>query len=274
MAETLATNSGCDEPLPPPRFRWPMRLLLSLVLFDMVFHSFASLTGYHLLLGELGLEHFPKALPSHAEIERLSSEETDNPSPVLRRFGESFAAVAAYLNPWPSETVRPHLQSWPDKGTYLLCWIASRLDFYESLIGTTQHWLMYSPSVVSEYTLPRMRLLFADGSTRDVRQAADPPDLTHYSHWFQEKTLDYEYRVLDRLDSRLGYCNLLAHQYRTSETGAPLTTIYLYAVTYRFPAPDEDAAAVLRAQNGPPGWDKTGPKFVYDVATRTCRQAP
>jgi len=55
---------------------------------------------------------------------------------------------------------------------------------------------------------------------------------------------------------------------RFHAAGAALETIYFYTIAYRYPGPDEDAFAVLKAQSGPPDWDKDGPIWRYEVASR------
>ena len=267
MAEVKSENQETATAVAgKPRFSWPMRLFLGFLIFDIVFHSLAALTPYRDWLDEMGLERFPKRLPTQAEIAKLASEpHGDDETPVTDRFLESLDSVWDYFKPWPSAKVRHKLKGWDDRGMYALSWLTSRLDFFESLAGVPQRWTMFSPNVSQAATVARVRLLFQDGSHADVRLTADPEDLTSYSHWFEEKVLDYELKVVGDYDSRLGYCNYLSHQHKHNACGSPLEKIYIYKVRYTYPAPDDDALAVLKAQNGPPDWDREGPFFVYEV---------
>jgi hypothetical protein len=257
----------------PPRFRWPMRIFLSFLIFDMVFHSLAVLTPYRdWLRDDFKLDRLPKRLPTLEEIGKLEEETGPaQPSSVSESILDSFDSVWEFLKPWPDRETRKKLTTWDNKGKFVLCWLTSRLDFLENVVGIPQRWTMFSPNAHKGATVARIRLQFEDGSLKDVRLHADPEDLTHYSHWFEEKILDYELKVHHDYDSRLGYCNYLKHQFKQNQRGSPLEKIYIYKIKYRYPDPDEDAAAVLCAQNGPPNWDRAGPDFVYDVASDRLR---
>jgi hypothetical protein len=279
MAQSTATFADEHISSPaPPRFRWPMRLFLSFVIFDMVFHSLASLTPYRDWLTEkeyFNLSRFPRRLPTLKEIGELE-EKADPDNTVSDRIWKSFDSVWEFFKPWPDRDTRKKLKTWEDKGKFALCWVTSRLDFFESLAGIPQRWTMFSPNAAKGATVARSLLLFRDGTVKEIRLTADPADLTHYSHWFQEKVLDYELKVANDWDSRYGYCNYLAHQYKENANRSPLEKIFIYKIYYYYPRqpvvrrlmpPDEKAADVLRAQNGPPNWDRDGPDFVYDVET-------
>lgn len=274
MTESSPTiPHGESPPLPPPRFRWPMRLFLGFLIFDMVFHSLAALTPYREWLeDDFRIARLPKRLPTLEEITELQAKASpSNPGPVSDRLLESFDSVWEFLKPWPDQDTRRKLKTWEDKGKFALTWVTSRLDFFESLAGTPQRWTMFSPNASRGATVARIRLLFQDGSRQDVRLTADPVDLTNYSHWFQEKVLDSELRIPSDWDSRFGYCNYLKHQFNQNAKGSPLEKIYIYKIKYRYPDPSEDAVEVLRSQNGPPNWDQDGPDFVYDVASNRMR---
>jgi hypothetical protein len=138
---------------------------------------------------------------------------------------------------------------------------------------------MFSPSVSKERWLARARLTYADGREEIVRQNADPVDLTCYSHWFQEKILDYELQVRAnrRASSSQGYCNLLAYRHKANAAGSSLVRISLYDVRIKYPAPDEDPWTVLRAQNDEKNLaaDQIGSVFyTFDVATRQGKKVP
>jgi hypothetical protein len=136
-------------------------------------------------------------------------------------------------------------------------------------VNIPQRWTMFSPNAARGATVARVRLVFQDGSREIVRLHADPEDLTNYSHWFQEKVLDYELKVAGKdWDSRFGFCNYLSHRHKANAKGSPLTKIYIYEIKYKYPDPGDDAHEVLAAQNGPPGWDRDGPNHEYDVGSR------
>jgi hypothetical protein len=116
--------------------------------------------------------------------------------------------------------------------------------------------------------VPRLRLIYKDGTSLDLRLLCDPADLTSYGHWFQEKLLDAEIHLCNDFDARLGYCNYVFHKYGHNASGAALDKIYVYKVWYDFPTPDDDYLEVLSSQNGPPGWDEDGPSWVYEADTR------
>ena len=263
MAESASGELASPQ---KPRFSWPMRFLLTFLIFDIVFHSFAYLTEYKDWLEAKRLERFPTRLPTLEEIGKLK------PGTVTDRFLETFDSVWDYLKPWPAKETRAQLETWQDQGIYVLSWLATRVDFFERLVGFPQGWTMFSPDVSTSATVGRTRLLFEDGSQQVVRVTADPEDLTHYSHWFQEKTIDYELPITRDYDSRIGYCNYLKHRFKHNAKGSPLAHIYIYKVRYRYPEPDEDAVAVLRSQNGPPGWDREGPNYSYDVCKNKMRK--
>src|SRR5436190_966925 len=133
---------------PPPRFGWPMRLFLCLVLFDMTFHSLTeAVAPYTEWLKEFGLPRFPKALPSWQEMAKLAADtRPDEPSLVGQRIGQSLASFPAYFNPSPEEEARKKLVGFTDWGRYAWCWLASRLDLFEAIFGLEQEWAMFSPN--------------------------------------------------------------------------------------------------------------------------------
>lgn len=253
-----------------------MRLFLTVILVDIVYHSFSSLTPYRDWLDDdWKLERYPKRLPTWDEIAELTAngEGAKNSPTLAERVFESLDSTWDYFKPWPPREIRGKLVTWEDHGMYLLAWTTSRLDFFENLIGVPQRWSMFSPNASKDVTVGRVRLLFADGTRRDVRLLADPEDLTRYSHWLQEKVLDCELKIAGRDgDSRYGYCNYMAHQYRRNAAGSPLTAVYIYKINYRYPNPDEDAYEVLKSQSGPPNWDRDGPNWEYRVETARMRK--
>ena len=252
-------------PLPasgtPPRFRWPLQLFIGFLIFNMAYHSVASMTDYIDWMKQKEMRRFPRRLPTWQEIRDPSEED-----PPGERAMESLDSIWDYFRPWPGRTTREKLEGPREYCMFAMAWTASRLDLFEDLIGVPQRWTMFSPNAYKGCSVARFRLRFSDDTVQELRITGDPADLTRYSHWFDEKILDAELKVVSDADSRLGYCSHLAHRYAHNRAGAPLVSIYIYEVEYRYPDPDEDIAEVLASQNGPPGWDEHGPRWIYEPA--------
>lgn len=259
-------DSVAGPPTPAPRFSWPMRIFLSFLLFDIIFHSFVCLIPYREWMEEKDMPRFPERLPTWQEV-----QETEEDA-VTERFLQTLDSTWDYFRPWPGKKTRAKMEGWQDHSMYVLSWITSRLDFFEHLAGVPQRWTMFSPNASREATVGRFRLEYSDGTTQVVRLTADPEDLTHYSHWWEEKVLDAELKVAHDYDSRLGYCNYLAHQHRRNRAGAALEKIHIYKITYRYPRPDEDVFEVFKAQSGPPSWDRDGPHYSYEADSGKIRK--
>lgn len=262
----MHANSSPALPSPSaiPRFRWPMRIFLTLIIFDMVFHSLANVFDYSEWRSELAMTSSPKPLPSWPEICEIT--DTGKGTPVSERWMETLDSAWDFARPWPGKESRTKIDSWEKTGAWVSYWLGTRIGFPEKLLGLRQDWSMFSPSVATKKQLARARLVFADGSTQTVRLSCDPVDLTCYSYFGNYRVMNYEDDVHSDGESRRGYFNLLKFRYPTNQHGAQLDTIFLYTFTYRFPGPDDDAAAFLRAQSGPPGWEKT-PSYEYVVKT-------
>lgn len=277
MSEPVSTFVTAPPDAPaapyPTRFSWPMRLFLSVLVFDLVFRSFSILIDRNgKWPGELAMRTAPVRFDTRAEREgKLLRRTPGQPHPVVEDVMASFDSVWEFLKPWPGADTRARLYSWREGGKFVFCWLNTRLSFFENLVGINEEWPMFSPYVADEKECTRARLTFADGSTQIVRQRRDPEDPCHYSHWFEEKVLNYERLVSNEkghMAYNQGYCNLLAHRYHNNAAGSPLVSIRLYTVTYKFPSPGEDAAAVLRAQRDMPA-DQVSPDYYhYDVARR------
>jgi len=246
----------------PPRFSWPVQLLVSFLVFDIVFHSVASLSGYRDWMEKKDLPNFPRRLPTNYEIQNPDEED-----PAGDRALRALDSVWDYLRPWPDKSARGKLEGPWDYAAFELAWVASRLDLFENMVGAPQRWTMFSPNASRGCWVARFRLVFADETTEVVRITGDPEDLTNYTHWFEEKILDAELKVSHDYDSRLGYCSYLAHKHAKNAAGSPLQMIYIYKVGYDYPNPGDDIAAVFSAQTGPPNWDRGGPKWSYDPVT-------
>lgn len=228
-----------DTPNYPTRHPWPRRIFLTLFLADMLLRGIAwSVHNWHDEAAELQMDAVP---------------------------GES---VAAFANPVPGEATLAEMNGLGDFTRYGLTWLVTRADYCGGLIGISQSWPMFSPDVSDERTLPRLRLIYADGSTQIVRSITDPEDLLRSSHWFDEKRLDFELAALYDNPARRGWANVAANRYPANEAGSRLRTIELFTVRYTRPKPSDDWKDHLRRQTGPPA-EQIGPVvWRYDIKTR------
>jgi hypothetical protein len=265
------------DPMPyPTQFSWPMRVFLSFMVFWIVFRSLSVLIPWEdWAREEFEMRRKPVRLPTPAEIRDLAAKANEeNSAPVFAEVMRSVDSFWLFLQPWPDASVRAKIHSPGDLGRWSLCWANSRLDFVESVVGFNQEWPMFSPNVGKRRSLARARLIFTDGQEQIVRLLADPKDLTNYSHWFQEKILDYELKITDDAnagDECFGYCNLLMHRHASNDKGAKLKEIRLFMVRYEFCPPGENPTAWYQAQTGPPA-DQVGPDFyLFNVETRNGR---
>jgi hypothetical protein len=274
MSEANGPNSVVAVQPHPRRFSWPMRVFLSVLLFDIIFRSLSVLFPVSDWVSELEMDALPWRLPTRAEVNELAAREPapGRPAPLGERFLESLDDVWLYLKPWPSAKTRARLDSWPQRGKFVYCWLCTRCEFLEALTGADEEWPMFSPNVSKGKSLVRSHLVYADGSSRVVRLTADPEDLTRYAHWNRDKVLNYEGRVGTDADNRWGYCNLLSHRYAVNDHGSPLHKIYLYRVHYTYPAPGEDAAAHLKKQMEGSAGQEPEPAWEYDVENRQLRE--
>jgi hypothetical protein len=239
------------EPMPqgtppapkPPRFSWPMRIFLFVLLFDIIFRSFTVLIPWEDWAKELKMRTMPLRLSTAAERQRLArSASPDNPDPVTKDTLESLQSLHTFLTPWPDEKTSEHITTWTDAGKFTVIWLSSRLDFAENLIGFNQEWPMFSPNVGRHKTVARARLVYADDSERIVRNHGEPVNLNSYAHWNEEKVLDHELKVRGSgsEDEWFGYCNLLAHRYPQNDSGSSLVKIRLFDVEFDLAPPGVD----------------------------------
>jgi hypothetical protein len=269
-----ASTDDSARPSYPTRFGWGMRLFLGVLLFEIVFRSLSVLFPWADWAGEseLDMRTMPVRLPTQAEMAGLAEKATtERPHPVADDVMESLDSLWDYWKPWPEARTRAKMRNWTDGGKWGLCWLSSRFDFVENVIGFNQEWPMFSPGVATKKWFARARLVYADGSDQIVRGLCDPDDLTRYSHWFQEKILDHELKIKEgkgHVDDNFGYCNLLSHRYPHNQAGSPLTRIYLFIVRYEFPPPGVDARAWLAEQTGPPAKQVYADFYVFDATTR------
>jgi hypothetical protein len=280
----LNKGESGPEKLPLPRFSWPMRIFLFLLVFDMVFHSLAVLLPIKKWCKEILVDRFPERLPTAEEREKLAHYDevaafylgpgviaVDKPDPVCERVMKSMDSIWEFFMPWPDSYSRKKIKNWGDGSKFVVCWLTTRLGFFEQLFRIPQRWTMFSPNVGKSDTMVRARLVYEDGSERLVRTSADPVDLTHYGHWWKEKILQYETKLDEDYDARMGWCNLIAHRNRVNDKGSKLVKIYLIKVRIVYPEPDEeDIEEFMRAQNDEDDlhWRTKPPFWEYDVKTR------
>jgi hypothetical protein len=253
-----------EPPAPPtrPRFRWPMRVLLSVLVFDIVFRCLSVLIPWSDWMDQLDMTDEPEPLPTRAELA--------DPAKAREIAMTAADSVWDWFKPWPEKKTRKHLHSWADSAKFTACWLNSRLEWTERLVGVNEEWPMFSPSLATECYMYRARLVYADGSELIARGQNDPHDLTRYVRLTGHKTVAYDRKWGKKPKDwrkQHGYCHRLAHLYPHNEDGAPLKKVLLFRVRYDFPPPGVDARAFLEAQNGPPD-DQVGPVFyVYDATT-------
>ena len=237
-------------PTPAPRFSWPMRVFLFVVLFDMVFRCFAILYPWDDWADALKMTPLPRRLPTAAERAALIRNATsDDPHPALDRTLLTCDSVWDFFKPWPEPAVRQKLRTPEDAGKYVICWLNTRLNLFENVTGFQQGWGMFSPGASTTRQLTRARLHYADGSEVIRRNLGDVEDQTHYFRWGEYRVRSYQMEVKpSKEDECLGYCNLLAHRYARNADGSPLKQIRLFRVQCDFAPPGVDPREFLQAQ--------------------------
>jgi len=235
----------------------------------MTFRSFSILYQSALpeWADELEMRTLPVRFATAAERQQLAEQATpEHPNPVRTSTLKTLTSLRDFLAPWPAPQTRKHLDTPAAWGKYTLVWMVSRLGLFERLIGFDNRWYMFSPTVGKDNTFPRARLFYADGSEQIVRIHGDPIDLNAYSHWNEDKIVNYE-RVItsesEREDECFAWCNLLSHRRGRNASGARLVKIRLFEVTYKLAPPGVDPHAwyerqmLLTPDRIPPG--TTGP---------------
>jgi hypothetical protein len=272
-----------------------MRLLLAFFLTHVVGESLVTIFPIDQFADQLDMRRRPRRLPTCEEQQKLLAEATDdNPAPLADEVTASLDSVWEFHKPWPSHDTRKAMQerawerrliqadggppawlgNWGDRGKFVLAWVGYRLEWQERLLGFDQSWRMFSPSVGKGDWIVRARLVYEDGSEVVVHSLADPEDLTRFRtpRFGSEKILQYSLKLEKHDTRRVGYCNLLSHRHATNEAGSPLVKILLVKIGYDYPSPWEDVRAELKAQIGPPDWEKTPPFFEYDVKKREGKE--
>jgi hypothetical protein len=245
----LPASSG-TVPQQKPRFSWPMRIFLSVLLFDMFFRCFAILYPWQDWRDEMKMTKRPRRfLTPQERVEWARDATADDPHPVLDRTLLTFDSIWDFFKPWPEAKVRSHLRTPEDAGKFALCWLNTRLSFLENLIGAQQGWAMFSPGVNTCRRVNRARLRYADGSERIVRTLGDPEDPTHFFRFGSYRVRSHQMEVTPTKDEEcFGYCNLLRFRYAENENGSRLQQIRLYRVLIEFTPPRVDPREFLQGQ--------------------------
>ncbi len=252
------------------RFAWPLRLFLFAFVVDMGARSLVTLTPYDgAWRTDLGMERFP--LPFPTARERLKIENGKDPiyETVAERYSKTAASVVDYVKPWPDADVRERMHGAADVGKFATVWVGTRLNFVGALTGVDQNWPMFAPNVRTTRLIPRAKLIFADGSNKQLWLLGEPWDLTSFSRWFVKRPLQIDIRLHQDFDARLGVSRHLARVHPVSDTGSPLRYIEFHKVFYRLPKPGQDAYDVLRRQSRKPLGDD--PFWRYDVQSERGR---
>src|SRR5438105_15593130 len=94
-------------PLPRPRFSWPMRLFLGVIVFDMVFHSFAALFPYRDWCKGYQIDTLPLGLPDPEERAALDRAQPEaNHRLLTERVMSSFDSPCQFWKPCPATESR------------------------------------------------------------------------------------------------------------------------------------------------------------------------
>jgi hypothetical protein len=244
-----------------------MRLFLSAYVFDMVVRSMITLTPFDAAwLKDLKMERYPLALPMPSELTTIEQGKSERYEGVAERYGASLLSTLEYTSPWPSKKTWGAIESPLDLGKYVVVWVGTRLSFTGALLGLDQNWPMFSPNVRKSRVVPRAKLIFEDGSSKQLWLLGEPWDTTSFSRWFIKRPLQIDIRLHKDYDARLGVSRHLARTFPYSEAGSALRFVEMYKVTYHLPRPDQDAHRVLEKQNRKKTWKK--PFWRYDVVTR------
>jgi len=86
-----------------PRFSWPVRIIIFLVLFHMIYRSTDVLYPWEDWLHELKIERMPRPLPTRGDLTKLLEKSEGSYEPVIKEFKECFASLPRYWNPAPKE---------------------------------------------------------------------------------------------------------------------------------------------------------------------------
>jgi hypothetical protein len=240
-----------EPPTPgyPRRFSWKMRLFLSLFIFCIAYRSVTVLLPISQWCEEYAMAELPRPLPWSARRAELRADApSGNHFPVLADCGKTAVAIVQFCNPWPSSETRDLIESPLDLVRFVAAWLHSRVLFLERLVAIYEQWGMFAPVVDQTRIHTRARLFYDDGSEIVIRQRAEPADYTHYSHWFEEKILGYEYLVQERDSNSYGYCNMLASRHLHNSDGAQLVAIVLFTVRVELAPPGADAMAHYKEQ--------------------------
>ncbi len=249
-------TSPQPEVQPPPyprRFSWPMRLFLTLFLAAITYRCFGILLPMKEWKNKYEMRTYPTRLSSLPELAKKARKAGPNdPNPIVEDYMISADSIWDYWKPWPSKETRPQIKSWADGAKVTACWFDGRLAFLEHLAGIDEGWPMFSPKLSNVNYHTRARLLYEDDTELVVRQAVEPEDYRHYTHWMMDRVSNYETGADEGDEERcFGYCNLLRHRYEHNAAGAQLVTIVLFQVKVYYPEPGVDPCRPLREPDGP-----------------------
>lgn len=252
-------------PSPKRRFGWPFRLFLGFFLFDMVVRSFVTLTPFDRAWREsLEMAKAPLRLPTRQQLEKIEAGEDEKYDSVTARYRAVLRSVFNFASPLPTSKTAPHLDSAAAYAQYVVVWVGTRLNFMGALLGLDQNWPMFSPNVRRTQVVPRVKLLYEDGTRSQVWLLGEPSDLTRFHRWFVKRPLQIDLRLHQDWDARLGVSRNLAQRFARNDSGSRLVSIEMYEVKYSLPKPGEDASRILAKQSAKP--TPAEPFWRYDVA--------
>jgi hypothetical protein len=99
----MSATPDTSPPSERPRFRWPVRILIFLVLFHMFFRSTDVLYPWADWMYELKIERMPRKLPTREELANLCEKADGSWEPAFQEFAECFYSLPRYWNPCPKE---------------------------------------------------------------------------------------------------------------------------------------------------------------------------
>jgi hypothetical protein len=212
-----------------------------LFVFDLVVRSVLGVTVSRKWARELEMGGFPMGLPTQNELREIDKKKSNYRSHSARYFA-TFGSIASYFNPWPRAKTRAHLTGLRNWEHYTLTWIDSRLRFIGHFTGTSHTWPMFAPNTRKSRTVVRGKLVYADGTTKDVLSLVEPANFTSYSRWLIKRPQKNDERLDSAYSARAGKCNYWSLRFPRTRSGAKLVSIELYKVSFRFPGPGQDVA--------------------------------
>jgi hypothetical protein len=264
FSESQPRDAVAQTP-PKRRFSWPFRLFLGFFLFDMVTRSLITLTPFDRAWREsLEVAKAPLRLPTRQQLAKIEAGGDEKYDSVPERYWAVLRSAFKFVSPLPTSKTAPHLDSAGTWARYVVVWVGTRLNFMGALFGLDQNWPMFSPNVRRTQVVPRVKLLYEDGTRHQVWLLGEPSDLTRFHRWFVKRPLQIDLRLHQDWDARLGVSRNLAQRFAHSASGSRLVSIEMYEVKYNLPKPGEDAQHILAKQSAKP--TPAEPFWRYDVA--------